>query len=537
VPANAVITVTRGLLDRLDRDALQAVVAHEFSHILNGDMRLNIRLLGLLAGITMLAELGAAPWRDARFARAGYSGGHTVSPLGMLFGALLLVVGSAGLLTGRIIKAALSRQREYLADAAAVQFTRNPDALATALLTLHRVSQGSALAARHAEEVSHMGFGQTVAQWSAALASHPPIEQRIAALGPKYELWFNQAERQRRRRERARGSQTSCGIGESPTCETDGHSDRSPERTNSATLATDQQGSAVTEAMAEALSAAALAAIAGRPDRTPLEQARYIIKRLPNEIVEALHTPSGAADTVAALLFHGANWREADRVTLSEDRREPVTRLRLALEMDCADPQENQIDPSMRLPVLELALPSLRRLSHNDRQALMARIDALIRVDRRLSIFEFVARTLVRHCLESGAHQGVGVSTLRRQRDAVAVVVSLVAHAGAGEAAYKRAIGALLSDRAPPMRALSDCDLKAFSQALDSLGHLEPSAKRSLLNACGDCITGDGVIRPGEAELLRTLGAILETPIPPIVGSDPSTVTSRTVGGFPARPI
>lgn len=191
-PAHAVVAVTRGMLEALDRDQVQGVVGHEFSHILNGDMRLNLRLVALLAGVTVIGELGASAWRGLFYARAGHaraaSGGRGRGgdPRALLLilgaGLALIVIGWIGVLAGRLIKAAVSRQREFLADAAAVQFTRNPDGIAGALLRIHEAAGGSILRARHAEEISHMGFGRTVGALTRMTATHPPIEARMEAL-------------------------------------------------------------------------------------------------------------------------------------------------------------------------------------------------------------------------------------------------------------------------------------------------------------------------------------------------------------------
>lgn len=513
-PANAVIAVTRGLLDSLDRDALQGVIAHEFSHILNGDMRMNIRLIGLLAGMSVLTEIGAAPWRAMAVDRSyghrhRHGGGH---PIVLVAGVALIVIGWLGFFAGRLVKAAVSRQREFLADAAAVQFTRNPDGLGSALLAIHQAGGGSRLRASHAEEISHMGFGRTVGGISGLTATHPSIETRMQALGPKYELWFRQGERDRRRREREEEASKQTD----PSAESGG--------AGTADAGTAMPLPAIpggTDAVETALSGAALAALAGQLDGTAVDHARRLLRRLPTEVLEALHSPDGAADAVAALMLHGPDTRERDLAVLPAERRETVSHLRLALEADCPGPDAANLDPAIRLPVIELALRSLRQLDTPTREALLGRTDAQIRADGRISLFEYAARTLLRHELLRGARSGIGMDTLAAHRADAGMVMSLLAHAGGGDkaaraGAHSRAMQPLFGDAAEGLLALDQCDLKHFSAALEGLATVQPIGKRSLLTACGDCIAADGVIRPAEAELIRTIAAVLDTPIPPL---------------------
>ena len=188
-PGDAVVAVTRGTLERLSRDELQGVVAHEFSHILNGDMRLNLRLIGGLNGILLLAILGRILFelgaRAGGAARSSRDGSKATVPL-FAIGAALWLVGSIGVFFAKLIKAAVSRQREFLADASAVQFTRNPDGIAGALWKIGR--GGSRLQSPRADEASHLFFGNGLGESFAGLfATHPPIKDRIAAVHPGFQ--------------------------------------------------------------------------------------------------------------------------------------------------------------------------------------------------------------------------------------------------------------------------------------------------------------------------------------------------------------
>ena len=515
-PANAVVAVTGGALDQFDRDELQGVVGHEFSHILNGDIRINLHLLALLAGITVIGELGASVWRGLFLDRshARYHGGMSSSRSGrggdarallLLLGAglALIVIGWIGVFAGRLIKAAVSRQREFLADAASVQFTRNPDGLAGALLKIAYGPQDSRLRARRAEEISHMAFGRAVGGAWRLTATHPPLAERMAALGPKYRLWFNQARRDQARAERERKPQR--GYADTPAAMGTG-------------MAT---ASDAEDALHGALSATTLAALAGRVDPGGLDHARALLARIPGSVRHAQQTPEGATRTIYALMLHGPEHRDADRAALPESQREAVLNLRAALEADCGGNTRGTLDAATRLPLLELAMPALLRLPRAGREELLARVDDLIRADGRLHVFEYAARTLLHHELRPREGANAGTGRLRDARESVHTVLSLLTFAGSGDdadraEAYQRALRPLFGTDCGQPLAREQTSLAAFSDALERLDGLPPMAKRALLTACADCVAADGVVRPAEAELLRVIAAVLNTPIPPL---------------------
>ena len=186
--SDAAVTVTRGAMELLNRDELQGVIGHEFSHILNGDMRLNLRLIGLINGILCLAIIGRILVQSgsSRSSRSDKKG----NPLPLL-GIALLIIGGIGVFFGKLIKSAVSRQREFLADASAVQFTRNPLGLAGALKKIGGLSGGSKLDAPAAEEASHLFFANGLREsWFNIFATHPPLEERIRLLDPTFDGKF-----------------------------------------------------------------------------------------------------------------------------------------------------------------------------------------------------------------------------------------------------------------------------------------------------------------------------------------------------------
>lgn len=529
-PAQAVIVVTRGLLNELDRDELQGVIAHEFSHILNGDMRLNLQLLALLAGITLIGEMGASVWRGAflgssRHARAssgrGSGGSGALALLGI--SVALVIIGWIGVLAGRIIKAAVSRQREFLADAASVQFTRNPDGIAGALLKISDNIDSSMLKASHAEEISHMAFGRAVGGLTRMTATHPPIEERMRALGPKYLYWFNQDRRERVRRKREEENKrpdrvATATASQSTTTDGDWLHDT---LTADGAIPVETLTADALDGVGEALSPAALAVLAGSVTAKDVDHARELLNRMPANIRHALHTPEGATRVIYALLFHGLEWRDADASAVPEGLREPVLEARTTLEQRCPGDTRGSLDPRIRLPIIELAIPALRRLPAEALTDLLDRVDRLIRVDERVSLFEFTARTVLRHELRPGKREHDGDARLSAHREDVRHVISLLCIAGASDddaraQAYDRAMRPLFGDQAGRILPRNECSPAAFTTALERLDALQPGGKRSLLLACADCIAADGLIEPAEAELWRAIAVSLDVPVPPL---------------------
>lgn len=526
-PAQAVIVVTKGTLEELDRDELQGVIAHEFSHILNGDMRLNLQLLALLAGITVIGQLGASVFRGAfiggRRSRVSSGRGRGSGALAV-FGvaAALVAIGWIGVFAGRVIKAAVSRQREFLADAASVQFTRNPDGIAGALLKIRDNMATSLLQARHAEEVSHMAFGRAVGGLTGLTATHPPLEARMRALGPKYALWYRQdsRERARRRREQERPRPTgaaSATASATPTGEGDWLRDTV---TAGGAIPVETLTADIWPGGEAALSPAALAVLAGSVTASDLDHARLLLDRLPANIRHALHTPEGATRVLYALLFHGPGWRDKDAAAVPEGVRDAVLEARTTLEQRCPGEQPGTLDARIRLPVLELAISALRRLPAEALDDLFTRVDALIRVDERVSLFEFTARAVLRHELLPGERR-TGHARLETHREDARTVISLLCIAGATDAdaraaAYARAMRPLFGADAGELLPAAECTPAAFTQALERLDRLQPTAKRSFLLACADCIAADGIIGPAEAELWRAIAVVLDVPMPPL---------------------
>ncbi|MCH4563295.1 M48 family metallopeptidase [Halomonas sp. EGI 63088] len=484
-PHDAAIGVTRGAIETLDRDELQGVIAHEFSHILHGDMRLNLRLVALLHGILVIGLIGHMLLRGAALGgrRRSRRGNGRVAVLGL--GAALMVVGYAGTLCGRLIKAAVSRQREFLADASAVQYTRNPDGIGGALKKLAAHSAGSRLAAANAEEFSHLYFGRGVRAMSRLTSTHPPLEQRIRRILPHWD-----------------------GSLPAPTSRpvTPPGSASTPEAPTGTALA----GAAL---------AGAVVASVGRPDAGDLARARQRLAELDVRLIEAAHEPFAARALVYGILM-GADpeSRERQRLALTSQALPEVL-----VELDRLAEPLARLAPGHRLPLIELALPVLRQLSAAQFAGFRACLDRLMAIETRPG-----ARQWALHRL---AVQGIeGERRARRDRHLADLggplsrLLSTLAMAGlANEAEARDAVeqaAATLGidlDFVPEPPPAADLDW-----AMERLVRLVQAERASLLAAMTRCVEHDGRIEPEEAELLCAVAWTLGCPLP-----DPGRLASR----------
>ncbi|MDE2150212.1 MAG: M48 family metallopeptidase [Gammaproteobacteria bacterium] len=489
--ADAAITVTGGALDKLSRDELQGVIAHEFSHIVNGDMRLNIRLMGLLFGILVLAVIGQ---RVLIFGPRGGGRDNRGSVI-LLVALALLVLGYIGVFFGRLIKAAASRSRERLADAAAVQFTRQSAGLAGALKKILGLTTGSRLVNSHGEEVSHMLFADGLGL-SSLFATHPPLVQRIRLLEPGFDP-------------RAIQSQAASWNAPGYRAPDAGPSPLSP---------------APVAAVATA-PVAGLAASIGRPQPQHYPHARDLLARVPPSLAGAARDPGRAVDLVLGLLLdRTAAIRQAQLEQIAaqwgNERRAAAAALVPALDA---------LHPALRLPLASVALPALRTLEPQAQRRLQMTIEALIKADARITTFEYALGHLLRLQLEDGLHPAqaaaVGRLPLARVGAAAAALLAVLAEQGQTQAsdaaAAAFAAGAIrLGLDLPYSKASVGAGwTEVLDAALSSLDGLTPADKARLIDAACAAIATDGRISVPEAELLRVVCASLHCPLPPLLAA------------------
>jgi Zn-dependent protease with chaperone function len=484
-PANAAVAVTQGALDRLNREQLQGVIAHEFSHVVNGDMRLNIQLMGWLFGLLIVALIGRTILRFAP--RGGKKGGGGIA----LAALAIIVLGYIGLLAGRILQAAVSRQRERLADASAVQFTRNPGGLKEALLKIAGLAEGSRLTQADAEQVAHMLFAPGLKR---LFATHPPIAERIHELDPSFNV-------RTLPRLAEQALQEDIGLDEALH----------------ATEVSAQAPALVAKPVAA--NAVEIAAQVGQVETIHIQQARALRLALP----PVLRQFSASADTARVLVL---------TLLLSSNevvRNRQLTRLANALRPDDLKAIQQcwliaqALEPMLRLPALLQAFPPLRRLPKDERRALMDLVEELIRADSHIDLFEFclakLLETWLRDDLEARAPHGN--FSVQQLRDELQTLFSVMAHAGAANEdqarmAFEIGISTALPERHPAFSMPADWP-ERLGKALPRLEKLRLVAKRAVIEGLVKTVAHDEVLNVAEAELLRTVCAILHCPLPPLL--------------------
>jgi Zn-dependent protease with chaperone function len=507
--SDSVVAVTRGTLETLNRDELQGVMAHEFSHILNGDMRLNIRMIGVLAGIVFIGSIGEFIMRSQR----GGSDSKAAVPV-FLGGLALLLIGYVGLFFARLIKAAASRQREFLADASSVQFTRNPDGIAGALDQIGAAPDGALIANRHAEDVSHMFFGQGITvKLSGLFDTHPPLEERISRVHARFD--------------RASYRKTRVASVAVEVEERDGKGDEKRRAAASAIL--------VAGATAPAgRRGADLGTQWGRSagDSAKVDYAARLMSALPPELREQLRNPDGAcAALVSLLLAPKDEVMETQLAALDQKGLGALAKNSRALA-----PLTRRLGSAFHMPVVDLALPAIKTAPAAAQEQLVAALEAVVNADRRVSLHEFVVLTLVRSQVAAQGRPGAyGNGRIKDLAAEAMVVLSLLAHAGIRQdPTGERAAALAASMRAgtdamglPAAPAAIGLRLEIASASLEALKKLAPMQKAILVKGLFAAVTNDGTIRVMEAELMRLVGAVLDCPLPPLLESvDPATLAA-----------
>jgi Zn-dependent protease with chaperone function len=527
-PANAAVAVTQGALDTLNRDELQGVIAHEFSHVLNGDMRLNVQLMGWLFGLFVVALIGRTLLRYAPRGRRA-AGGLLAAAFGVM------VLGYVGMLCGRLLQAAVSRQRERLADASGVQFTRNPEGLKGALVKIAGLPEGSRIVSADAEQAAHMLFAPGLSRF---FATHPPLAERIRSLDPHFDV-------KQLPRAAAQALATIPAFDETALAEANvARASAQPAATrpvathlaaaqSAATgLATTQPGVGMnapdlenTGAMRPIVSEPVrvqprtVAAQVGSLDTIHIEQAQALRIALPEALREFVESTGRARAVVLALLL---------------SREPPICERQLALlekSLSVADigairdvaPLAEALAPILRLPALLQIFPALRRLPITERQSLARLADNLIRADARIDVFEFclaqLLTTLLQDEIEARTPHG-NVSLADAEND-IQVLFAVLAGFGAADdrearMAYEAGMHTVLPMNRPPYLAIEDWP-RRLGESLRRLEKLHPFAKKAVIEGLVKTIAHDDVLNVAEAELLRTVCATLHCPLPPIL--------------------
>ena len=485
--SNAVIGVTKGAIKQLSRDELQGVIAHEFSHILNGDMRLNLRLMGILHGILLIGIIGEHIINSLRYRTSGKkdSGGAII-----VIGLGLMFIGYAGTFFGKWIKASVSRQREFLADASAVQFTRDKNTIAGALKKIGGLEEGSLLETPSASEYSHAYFANGISSFfESILATHPPLKERIKQIDPGWN-----------------GRYTKPKIDAEDNIETTNET-KPP-----------VAGMAVSAAILTGIDQ--VVSQIGTITESNIEYAQQLLFSLPESVRTASQSPYSARALVYALLIHEQNdkdtaWRLVDE---HADKDMPLLAKNLITELK--DLEEKQI-----LPVLELCVNALRELSEKQYLQFKLSVNTIITADKTVDLYEWVIQRLILQQLDE--HFGLRKPAkethayLGAVKNAAETLLSLIAYTEhkdddlQAKQSFKLAIKEIGAN-AFNITPKSDLSLKSLNESLDKLMQLKPLLKPRILKACATIIMVDGNTTRRGIELFRTISSNLDCPVPPI---------------------
>ncbi len=476
-PTQTVMVVTRGALDAFTRDELQGVVAHEYSHIFHQDMRVNMRLMGMLAGILLISRLGRG------LMRAGSNSGEKSGGQAALMGFALFVIGYLGVLLGSLIQAAVSRQREYLADASAVQYTRNANDIVGALYRIGH-GGGSRLRSAHAGDLGHFCFSEAtrpnIASW---FATHPPLAARIEAIAPGFVPPAPGVTAATQERPLPAGSDKKFAP---------------------SAMAMTGLAPAMVAASAGTLAARELATATHADLPLPLLEAAR--GSAPVACVYALlisaEPPAARSAALAVIAAHGGD--------------------ALVAQVQSLLPIGTDMPVAARLPLLNVALPALQNLGAEVRLRMRHTIAALVAADGELSLFEFAAARILDDHLGDDAGRAVQVRHFRFAPVAAPLrqLLAILAWAGARDAALAQAAfaRAYLPFSLGPAQLPARDTLVASSlvPALIELAGLSPLLKKNVITACADCVIEDGRVMAAEAELLQAIALSLDCPLPPL---------------------
>jgi Zn-dependent protease with chaperone function len=487
-PMDAVIGVTKGCVNKLTRTQLQGVIGHEFSHILNGDMRLNLRIIMLLHGIEFIGVLGRILTSSQRHSRYSSSRSRNKSGGGIILaGIALRIIGWIGVLFGNLIQAAVSRQREFLADASSVQFTRDPSAISGALKVIGGVSESSKIRHTDVKEAAHMFFGQAFnTRLSFLFATHPPIDLRIKSIEPGWDGQF---------------------LKPLPAVEIS-EAEPVPEE-----------------------SSVASSPIAGLPEPLVTLLAAGVIleqlsekqqQRLANLVEEAADSLEAMAIVVAILIdgnqtLEEINWQQAFKDIEIKGLQELVEK-----QLN----QLNEVELENELPLIELSMPALKQMSLQQYAEYKKLLQAVMLLDNQKTIFEESIFQLVTRYLD--VHFGLKSATKVKFIKAsqvemeIQLVLSMLVHFGHDsnsiakstmQNAFKRAVNHIGLPNLE-MIDIEDSHHELFNGASEKLVYCSLPLKQKISQALTICIEHDGEIKPIEKELALAIAATMDAPIP-----------------------
>ena len=516
---DAVIGVTDGCMRRLQRDELQGVIAHEFSHILNQDMRLNFHLVAVVFGLLVLALLGRLMMEigfNSSGRRSSKEGGGAGVLIG-ISGAAIMASGYLGVFMGNLIKSAVSRQREYLADSSAVQFTRNPEGLSGALKKIGALSSASRLVSPHADEASHMFFGNGMRKsWFSITSTHPPLLERILLLEPSFDGDYSEVKFDERRSPTAKSKESKQQP--LPGVTIPGVGDALGQALPPVVMGLAAAG----QAQVEVASAGTIADSIGNPTLEHVDFAAALLKSLPEAVREAARDTHDACALIFALLLDKRDEavRQKQLGQVKDLFGDQMAKATLKLSGDVA-----KLDPRAKLPVADLAIGALRCMAREQFDYFTHLLETLAAADEQIDLFEFSLSKLVIRHLEPNflkeRKKPAQVYSLKRFGHECSVLISSLACTAGSDAetmqtAYQAGAAHLAAATKLNQLPAAECDLQELDQSLVALVGVGPNLKRQLIEAAAATVSADGYLQIQEAELLRAISDSLNCPMPPL---------------------
>lgn len=480
---DAVVGVTDGCLQSLSRDQLQGVIAHEFSHILHGDMKINIKLMGVLHGILIIAFLGYAIMRSMLFAPRRRSSGKGGSPLPIiLLGLALIIIGYIGVFFGNLIKSAVSRQREYLADSSAVQFTRNPSGIAGALKKIAGMGK-IPMQCKKAQEANHLFFNDSISGFmSGLLSTHPPIQERIKRLDPAF-----------------------SGKIEKSTVPAGASSPVSGFAGRDSKLNIQPQN---------------IVSSIGTTQPEHIKYAAKTLEKIPDFLINAAHNPLKAEYVVYSLLFSKdkkIKEKQSQQLKQSVDKLIP--------ESESIFSMGQTLPVEYRISLLDITISTLKVVFPQNQAKIKENIQAMIKADGKVSLFEYtVYRMALRHLkssLEKSLPAKVKYHSLKPLKPECGLLLSFLAHYGIDQddkkiSAFSKAAEKINVIGPSDFLPKDKCSLKKLDLSLEELDKTSYREKKKIVDACVTCIIADGWITVREAELIRAITDAIGCPTPPL---------------------
>jgi Zn-dependent protease with chaperone function len=482
---DAAVAVTRGALEKLSRDEMQGVMAHEFSHILNGDMRLNIRLMGPLFGLLVIAFIGRGMIRSS-FYRGSSRDSKGSGAAFVLLGLAVMLIGYIGVLFGRLIQAAISRQREFLADSAAVQFTRNPEGIAGALKKIGFKGGGSAIEHPHAEDTAHLFFAKAL---KGGFATHPPLPTRIRAIDPQWDGQFLPP----------RGKSADTKRKSAP---------------NSDKIGT----SATPPPLPIAVTSAAAIAITGCLTERNIRRAVRERIAIHEALGRFLEQPETARHLLYALLLDDKPERRDEQLAF-------IPQLKAELDVAMIAEAAGTIagwPPTRRFETLILLAPAMKKLSAKRLRQVPHNLRRLAESNGVLSLRELLVIRVVKNEIDGHAkptaHNRLS-DAVDRFADAMAVVLSFFAFLDTTEAGQVAADVTKSVSQQPRLKgkieALRECpSTQALDGALEEMLDMSFDLRKALLSAAAEVVLSDGEVSAEEWCALRLTALALDCPMP-----------------------